>query len=113
MTPGSCFAWLEGQDCEHVAFNAGLRTGLRATRAAADDDDGLRLAVVPSLLNCLASDDAGGGGVGAGAGAGGANNNRNPCTVVVNPDGSYTAGIHGVVQYTRAAQSPQAGLSGS
>lgn len=51
MARGTCFPWLEAQDCEHVAFHASLR------RYHA----GLAVAIVPRLLNCRQK----AGGVGA------------------------------------------------
>lgn len=83
MAPGCCLPIHEGQDCEHVAFHAALD---HASRAAGEGD--LRVAIVPSLLN---------------AGPATAIDSGDSAEfLTVAPDGSsYSAGIRGVVQYTR------------
>jgi len=66
MLPGRCFAWLEGQDCEHALFHASLaaawdrtraaRTGAAGTSSAPGGPGGggggpLRIGIVPRLVN--------------------------------------------------------------
>ena len=91
MGPGCCFPFHEEQDCEHVAFH----TSLRAASIAAGEGD-LRVGICPSFLN---AGPALNGSETLGSGGGSGLNNH---FLSVAPDGSsYSAGIQGVVQYTR------------
>ena len=78
MVPSSCFKWLEGQDCEHAPFHLSLRS---ACRASGRGD--LRVGIVPRMINASPVTIA------------------PRATLSVNPDGTYNAGLEGVVSYTK------------
>jgi hypothetical protein len=93
MIKGIGFPWMEGQDCEHVRFHESLH------KASVDAGEGdLRVGIVSNMLNTGPTDDV----------VNSPEAREGSHFLTLERDGTYSAGIKGVVKYTRVTSSSEA-----